>query len=245
MIILCFTPLHPDYGIYPETLASIMALEHDDVLDRHFASGDNPFDQGWENVTYHHNQARRMVLAGGYDALLSIEADMVVPPDAISKLIDANADIAYSLYVGRHKPNRWMAYKSLGMWGGASVSLDYTGKDARAAWGNIIDVAGVGMGCTLIHRSVLEQLQFRLHDGNHSWIQEEYADDFRALGTNPYEERKQMVCDDYLLAMDAQHYGLSQRANMSLVCGHIDNDSILWPDPEARKFYRTESIREL
>ena len=242
MKILCYVPLHPEYGIRPQTLASVMALEHDDVLDMVFSSGDNPHTELFENVTHQHNKARRLVLDNGYDALLSVEADMIVPPDTIGKLIDANADIAYGLYVWRHKIKRWSAYKALSLWGGESVSHNHNGQDARASWGKIIDVAGMGMGCTLIHRDVLERLVFRLHDGKHSWIQDEYAADFKKMGIDPYREHKQMVCDDWLFAMDAQHYGFTQRANLRVVCGHIDNDSILWPDPEAKKCYRTESI---
>ena len=49
-----------------------------------------------------------------------------------------------------------------------------------------------------------------------------------------------MVCDDWLLAMDAQHYGFSQRANLGVVCGHIDGDKVIWPDPDADNFYRVE-----
>ena len=242
MKILCYTPLHPDYGIKPAALASIMALVHDDVLDIHFSSGDNPFKGGWKNVTYQHNKARTMALAGGYDALLSIEADMIIPPDTIERLIEANADIAYGLYVWRHKPRRWSAYKTLSLWGGESVSYNHDGQDARDAWNNIIDVAGLGMGCTLVNKSVLEQITFRLHDGTHSWILEEYADDFNSMGLDPYREREEMVCDDWLLAMDAQHYGFSQRANMNVICGHIDGDSVLWPDLNYEKLFRTEPI---
>ena len=241
MRILCFTPLHPDYGIKPQTLDSIMALEHDDVLERHFSSGDNPFKAPWENVTYQHNKARQMVLAGGYDALLSIEADMIVPQDAIARLIEADADIAYGLYISRHRPYRWLAFKTASLWGVESISLDHTGKDARAAWGKIVDVVGMGMGCTLIKASVFDQLRFRLHDGSHSWIQEEYAEDFRRMGIDPYKELKRMVCDDYLLAMDAQHYGMSQRTNTNLICGHIGDAGVYWPDVNADVFYRVES----
>ena len=240
MKILCYVPMHPEYGIRPQTLASVMALDHDDVLDRVFSSGDNPHAEPFENVTHQHNKARQIVLDNDYDALLSIEAD--IPPDTISLLIDANADIAYGLYVWRHKFRRWSTYKTLSLWGGESVSHNHNGQDAKAAWGKVIDVAGMGMGCTLISREVLHDLEFRLHDGEHSWIVDEYAGDFRTMGIDPYREHKQMVCDDWLFAMDAAHYGFTQRANMSLVCGHIDNDSILWPDPEAKKFYRTESI---
>ena len=240
MKILCFTPLHPDYGIRLETLSGIMALKHDDVLDRHLAEGDNPFDKPFENVLHQHNKARKLMLDNGYDALLSIEADMIVPLDTIAKLIDANADIAYGLYLWRHKPRRWSAYTELTLWGGTSVSYNHNGKEARAAWGTIIDVVGLGMGCTLIGREVLKAIPFRLHDGKPGWIADEYADEFRTLGIDPYRERNGMVCDDWLLAMDAQHYGFTQRANLGLVCGHISEDSVFWPDPHEKELYRIE-----
>lgn len=242
MRILCFTPLHPDYGIKPAALASIMALEHDDVLDRVFSANDNPHDTPYENVTHQHNKARAMVLDGAYDALLSIEADMIVPPDTIAGLIDCNSDVSYGLYVWRSHRHRWSAYEDLGLWGGHSVSFNHSGANARAAWGNIIDVVGLGMGCTLISRDALRAIPFRLHDGSHSWIEKEYAADFAKLGIDPYRERKGMMCDDWLLAMDVQHYGYSQRANCGLVCGHIDGDSVLWPDPKEKQLYRVESI---
>lgn len=33
-----------------------------------------------------HNEARRLTLDGGYDALLHVDADMVIPPDALERL---------------------------------------------------------------------------------------------------------------------------------------------------------------
>ena len=246
MRILAITPTHPDYGIRAQTATSIQAalMAYDGPVDWMVSSGDNPHPLAFENVTHQHNRARRFALDNGYDALLSIEADMVVPADTISRLIDCDADIAYGLYVFRQKLKRWSAYNTLTLWGGESVSLNHNGSGARAAWGKIVDVAGLGMGCTLICRKVLERFEFRLHDGRHSWIQEEYAADFKTLGLDPYQELKGMVSDDYLLALDAQHYGLSQRANLGLVCGHIVDGGVMWPDPDADKFYRVDSIDE-
>ena len=245
MKILCFTPLHPDYGIRPRALSSVMALDHDDVLDRHFSANDNPFDSAHDNITYQHNKARGMVLQDGYDALLSIEADMIVPSDTISRLIDANADISYGLYVWRHKRVRWSAYKTIGLWGGESISLNHDGSDARDAWGKVIDVAGLGMGCTLIGRDVLEHISFRLHDGSHSWIQDEYAADLQTMGIDSGRDHKDMVCDDWLLAMDAQHYGFTQRADCGLICGHITDEGVLWPDVDEKRLYRLEVQGEI
>lgn len=243
MRILAYTPTHPAYGIHPRARESIEAAlsNYSDPIDWVISQGDNPFINPYENVTHQHNKARLMMLTGEYDALLSIEADMIVPPDTIDKLIKADADIAYGLYVSRHKPFRWLAYKKLDLWGAVSYSLDYTGEDARKVWGKTIDVVGVGMGCTLIKADVLKQLRFRLHDGSHSWIQDEYANDFRQMGIDPYGKRKAMVCDDYLLAMDAQHYGYTQRCDTSIICGHIGNDGVYWPDIEADTFYRLET----
>ena len=243
MRILVYTPTHPSYGMHPQTRESIEAAigNYSDPIEWVISYGDNPYINPYENVTYQHNKARQMVLDGEYDALLSIESDMIIPPDTIAGLIEADADIAYGLYVSRHKPYRWLTYKTMNLWGAESYSLDYTGEDARSIWGKIIDVAGVGMGCTLIKADVLRQLRFRLHDGSHSWIQDEYADDFRRMGMDPYQKRAGMVCDDYLLAMDAQHYGYTQRCNLSIICGHISDKGVYWPDIEAKTFYRLET----
>jgi hypothetical protein len=243
--VLVFTPAHPGYGIKPQTYASIQAAiaGYDGPVDWLISRNDNPHIAPYENVTHQHNKARAMALAGGYDALLSIEADMIVPPDTIGRLIEADADIAYGLYVWRHKHARWSAYETLGLWGGESVSLDHTGAGVRESWGKIIDVAGIGMGCTLIYCDVFDKIKFRLHDGQHSWIEEEFAAEFTALNIDPRRERKQMVCDDWLFALDAQHHDFIQRNNLNVVCGHIDNnDMVLWPDPEAAGFVRTEPL---
>ena len=243
---LAFTPAHPDYGIKPQTIASIQAAltAYDGPVDWMISSGDNPYEHPYDNVVYQDNKARQFALDNGYDALLSIESDMIIPPDTIGQLLKANADVTYGLYVWRHKLARWSAYTTLTLWGGESVSLSPNGNGVSESWGKIIDVVGMGMGCTLIRRAILEKVTFRLHDGRYSWIVDEYADDFKQMGISPYKDLRGMVCDDWLFALDAKHYGFTQRANLGIVCGHIDGDSVLWPDPEADKFYRVDSISE-
>lgn len=240
MKILCYTPLHPEYGIKQATLDSIMALEHDDVLDRVLSTNDNPHGTPFENVTRQHNKARDMALYGDYDALLSVEADMIVPPDTISRLIDCNADISYGLYVWRFRPQRWNVYTEIGLWGGRSVN--HYPHEGRAAWGKIVDTAGLGMGCTLICRNVLQNLRFRIYDGTHSWLNDVYGEQFDHLEIDQARAHPMMICDDWFLALDAEHYGFSQRANMGVVCGHIKDDIALWPDPVSDEMYRLENV---
>lgn len=248
MRILAFTPLHPDYGARPQTWASIQAAvtAYNGPVDWIVSHNDNPFNNGYDNVTYQHNKARDIALTGGYDALLSFEADMIVPQFAIQGLIDCEADIAYGLYVWRHNLKRWSAYYEMGLFGGRSFSLEHD--RARQAWGTIQDVAGLGMGCTLIKRHVLETLEFRLFDGREDWLSDKIVQAGKRIGRdlNPRKDMRQMVHDDWLLALEAGHYGLTQRCNFSVICGHIESDGrILWPSVAAPDLFYVEAVNGL
>lgn len=207
MRILAFTPTNPNEPyIWPRTVTSthraIKAFQGGPV-DWVIGYHDNPYPDGYDNITHNYNRAVRMALDGGYDALLTIECDMVIPVDAIDGLMACDSDIAYSLYVWRHGMRNWSAYTEVAEMYGRTLSDEPDA--ARAAWGTIIDVAGVGLGCTLIRRDALRHLNLR-----HS----QYA-----------------ACDWYL-AVDAQAAGLTQRANLAIVCGHCTYKpwpQIIWP----------------
>lgn len=248
MRILAFTPLHPEYGARQQTWESVKnaIAAYDGPVDWVVSSGDNPHDEPYDNITHQHNKARRMVLDDGYDALLSIEADMIVPEHTIQALIDADADIAYGLYVWRHRLKRWSAYSEIGLFGGYSLTLDPD--RARQLWGQVVDVAGLGMGCTLIRRNVLETLKFRLYEGKPGdWLIDAYADEARAykktlgMELDLHSAHKEFFCDDWMLALDAGHHGFTQRAHLGVACGHVNGDgSVLWPHPAPGDLYYTE-----
>jgi hypothetical protein len=245
MKILALTPLHPDYGARPQTWQSIQAAiaAYPGAVDWIVSSNDNPFDLGNDNVAYQHNKARDILLNGDYDALLSFEADMIIPADAIRGLIDCEADIAYGLYVWRHNLKRWSAYHDLGLFGGRSFSLKR--ELAQSAWGTIQDVAGLGMGCTLIKRHVLEKLEFRLLDGREDWLSPRIVEAGERLGRsiNPRRDMRDMVHDDWLLALEADHYGFSQRCNFNVICGHVESDGrVLWPNIVAPEMFHVEAV---
>jgi hypothetical protein len=97
-------------------------------------------------------------------------------------------------------------------------------EQAKAAWGKVIDVAGVGTGCTLIKREVLEQIEFRT------------------------DEMHPDVHHDWVFAYDLQQKGFVQRCDMSVVCGHISMTPfprILWPDPDAPRMYRNDFLEKI
>jgi hypothetical protein len=172
------------------------------------------------NITRQYNKARAMVLAGGYDALLCVESDMIVPPDTLTRLVACESDVAYGLYVFRHTKHTWSAYTSLADATGRSLSDD--ADEARSKWGAVLDVAGVGLGCTLVKRNVLEQIDFRLAP----------------------DAPDKTACD-WLFSIDCQANGFAQRCDTGLVCGHQSYKPypmVLWPDITAEKLYRRESL---
>ncbi|MBE0690385.1 MAG: hypothetical protein IH587_09725, partial [Anaerolineae bacterium] len=89
---------------------------------------------------------------------------------------------------------------------------------ARKYWGEAINVAGIGMGFTLIKRHVIEAAPFRSL---------EYA------------------CCDWALALDARERGWAQQAHLGVACGHMTktpSPCILWPDPDEPEMARVEYL---
>lgn len=224
MRVLVFTPLHPDYGIRPLSLYSIMNLEYDSVFCRLFAANDNPVES-WEkgadnrNIAHNYNKARKTALDGGYDALLTIEADMIVPPDALQLLAEAmretGAGVLYASYVFRRLHQLNMTHE-IGQYGRKQTNAEFLNKN----WGKVADCVGLGLGCTLIHRSALECVKFRLYD--------------KAPG---------MLSCDWLFAEDCQKLGIKQKLHLGVHCGHIEHDNgILWPLENEPFYYNTNSL---
>jgi len=238
MRILVYTPMLRLYG---RALQSILRLEYPGRFDITLCKGGNiqPGDDkrtGFDVVTEKYNHARDLVLTGMYDAMLAVEDDMIVPPDALTRLLATGADVAYGLYCWRNMGfHKWSAYTELADVSG--TSLDTDPEAAKAAWGQVIDVQGIGMGCTLIHRHVLETFPFRTH---------------------------KHACCDWGLALDCQAEGFSQKCDLGVVCGHMTTHNpssraggipwvlgvegpprIIWPDPDEEgvgKLYRVEHL---
>uniref|UniRef100_A0A6M3KD75 Glycosyltransferase n=1 Tax=viral metagenome TaxID=1070528 RepID=A0A6M3KD75_9ZZZZ len=214
--------MHPEYPhLWGRAIQSIFRLEWSYPKEWLFRANDNPHDCDKDNITHNYNIARTKLLSGGYDALLSVEYDMIIPPDALFRLADLDADIAYSLYCWRRGRHRWSAYTELNGTTGKSIC---EGPDkGREVWGKTLDVAGVGLGCTLIKRRVLEAVKFRVE-----------------------EPTKAHISCDWWLAHDAGKLGYSQRADLGVVCGHLSyqpTPRIIWPTNEGERHYRIEEIR--
>lgn len=204
--VMGFTPLGPR-GIEAETATALLSLQWPGAL-RLVIQRDNPHSSGRENILHQYQQGRELFLAGGYDALLVIEADIVPPADALLKLarlIDHYpADLAYGVYRFRvsNVINVFERYPGRPRNPGESLTL-HPHKLAVARAAGVTPCSGGGLGCVLIARHVLEQFEFRHEDTAH--------------------------CDTWF-NRDVLRGGLVQMADMSVICGHVREDGeVLWP----------------
>lgn len=212
------------HQLYLHSVRAMFVQQWDGPLDFLFLSGGDSED-GYQSVTDKYERARHQALQGGYDYLFCVEADMLIPPDALHKLIAIDADVAYGLYCWRHPP-------ALGMWNtypivtsSSGYSLSHNKDEARACWGHLALVAGVGLGCTLIKRRVLEAITF-----HHAW-----GDETRPIPVH---------CD-WMLSEDCQRLGFVQAMDLSVVCGHILDTTpraVVWPDPAQEDLYRIDYL---
>jgi hypothetical protein len=224
-VLLAVATYPTEPAVHAQTRASIEALAWEGDLEIWYQRGDDPALTHHQNLVAKHNAARDRVLAEGYDALFSVEADMIIPVDALSRLAmilrDGVADVAYGLYCSR-SAFMWLLFETITPQGGTSIAA--TPVRAAEIWGTVVPSAGVGMGCTLIHRRVLEQVAFRLDE------------------ESPF-------ADDWQFAIDVAKGGFRQAHDTAVICGHITTDNqVIWPDVHKDKrgelvLHRVEEIR--
>jgi hypothetical protein len=210
ILVFCPTYARPDgaLAVYPDTQASLDALEFGDhevtVLVRPSPSADR------ENNIFHQYQfAEHETLSGGYDAVLFVEHDMIVPPDALLKLAEAPADVAYGVYLFRHGKPMLSAFRATSGAGIDQSLQNFPDELRRAAHAGTWPVSGLGFGCTLIHARVFERVHMRQPENGH------YPD-------GPF-------------AADAKRQGFKQVARFDVICGHIRPDGyVLWPRFDGR-----------
>jgi hypothetical protein len=220
MRVLVVTPLLRDAvtqrtALYGRPLQSIFNLRWPGQLDHYLPNGGDS-GRGNDNVTRKYADARCVALEGDYDAMLCAESDMLVPADGLEKLAALDVQVAYGLYAMRHKELAWCAATELTEMKWRSLSADPD--QARAVWGQVVDVKGVGLGFTLIRRDVFEAVPFRNWRG---------------------------VSNDWAFGCDCQGLGIRQVCHLGVVCGHfspLPSPRYLYPDPDAPTLTRIDLV---
>lgn len=192
----------PTYRLEPETVDAILTLRAVGPLDIMFTR-DNPHADPFADVLHNYQKGRQAAIDGDYDAMLTVESDMIPPPDALERLSQVDADVALGVYLFRHGTPVVNALRLEGH-SNPGQSLSLFPDELKSAWDRgIVETGGGGLGCTMIRRNVLEAIHFRHAKGGH--------------------------CDWHFTA-DALRAGFMHKADFGVLCGHKRSDGvILWP----------------
>lgn len=196
---------------FPPAMAAIFRLNWPYRLDHFSVNGGEPKE---DPVSIKYTWAQELFLAGGYDAMLTVESDNVPPADALERLAELETDIAYGPYCLKSRRKHWSVATSMTHRGAKFLSDEP--ELAKRAWGQVVECYGIGFGCTLIKRHVLEAAPIR-----HSMV--------RIM--------------DHTLALDAAAYGFTQLADMGCPVGHIMGDDIIYPACDEGRLWRAEPWR--
>lgn len=196
----------PHNRLQPETIRAVFTQTYTGHRD-HFFTCRNEIPAPGENIIAAYQRIQAVFRAEpAYTHLFIVENDLIIPPDALERLLAVEADISYGTYCFRRgSPVVNVMHKDT-----TDPLTGYPELWAKA-WGRVTDCAGLGFGCTLIRRHVLQRFDLRSDYGGGD--------------------------ADTCLAQDAKKAGLTQRADLGLLCGHITpNDTVLWPAAR-RPFY--------
>lgn len=163
--VLVFTPV---YRLEVQTVRALMGLQWGGALSL-LMQRDNPTGNGFLDHLHQYQRGRKLFLQGDYDALLVIESDIVPPKDALVRLAAVDADVVYGCYMLRVDPDnpvvnvfeRYADPQARNV--GESLTVRGLWPAARAA--GLVSCSGGGLGCTLIHRRVLEAHPFEIPQG--------------------------------------------------------------------------------
>ena len=179
-------------SIEPATFKSIYGLQRIDGWDYLL-----DIIEGY-GVQHARTLAAAEAIEGEYDKLLFVDSDVILPPDAIPRLLAVDAAIA----TGWHMKKR--------SFDGATELYDYDAENMRfvninAAGldGGIRDIGGCGMGCCMIDIPAIAPVYQR------SWF--EYV-------IYPNGDR---LSEDNNFCLHAAQAGLSIKADTGLRAGHI------------------------
>lgn len=129
----------------------------------------DPLHNKFANIEHHRNAVRRQFLSSDREWLWFLDDDVVPPSDALERLLSSGHPIVGGWYPMRHGA-KWVAGKWI---------ADHTMHVYGMPLAGLTQVSWIGLGCALIHRQVLEAVQFRAGTDRVAWVdgQERYLGD--------------------------------------------------------------------
>jgi hypothetical protein len=116
-----------------------------------------------ERMCVSHNLCRENTLNGGFEYLLHLETDVFPESDIIESLIYHNKEMIGAVYDrdnGKYRTSMLQKHIWSSPLNVTAFNFE-TGEELFAIDGTVKPYASIGLGCALIHRSVLQKIPFR------------------------------------------------------------------------------------
>lgn len=135
-----------------------------------------------------HDALRNYALIKGYDFILHLESDVFPPHDIIERLLVHRKTVVSAMYFIDFGDKSHLMLQGIENIGG---TLKFTtnieeGHDIQYVDGQLKEVYACGLGCMLIHRSILEKIKFRWEEGAFAHPDSFFAADLKTLGIKQY-----------------------------------------------------------
>lgn len=104
------------------------------------------------------DQIRNLIAewAKRYDYLFSVDSDMIIPKNALTKMLDADKDIVTGLYIQRIPGTHTLEVYMVDPTGGL-VNIPY---DLLKHHHGLVEIAGCGFGCVLVKGDVFRKMEY-------------------------------------------------------------------------------------
>lgn len=151
-----------------------------------------------------HEAIRKYAIANNYDYLLHLESDLIPPPDVIQRLMIHNRPIVSGMYMINFGSDSHLMAQDIESFGELRETINkQNGSDLILVDGKLKPVFHCGLGCVLISKRILKDIEFRHEVG---------------IGMHP----------DGFFALDTDAMGIQKYIDTSVLCEHNNSEWIYY-----------------
>lgn len=143
-----------------------------------------------------HEALRYQALLLNYDFILHLESDVFPPQDVIERLLVHRKKVVSGIYFIDFGENSHLMIQNIENIGGTikhTTNIE-EGHDIQIVDGQLHEVYACGLGCCLIHRSILEQINFRWEEGSSAHPDSFFAADLKRLNIQQFIDTS-LLCE--------------------------------------------------
>lgn len=141
-------------------------------------------------------------IKGGYDYIMMVDDDVVLPPDALENLLEHEVDVCLGFYAHQ---GCFDGKTCLCKPGRRNYDLQYYASELREMRESgiyTLEVKGGGMGCALIRTSVFDRIAYPYF----KWVD--------------YDDRHGTLSEDLYFCEECAKAGITIYADTRVACGH-------------------------